>query len=177
MIRLLGQILMLLVLSAAIVWVAASGLHLSQTPVALDAPATAAVSRRPPPVIANPAPPPLATFSQSLARPLFFEGRRLPSPQPKQVKAEAPKPPPPAPPPPPPKPAPLPDKIRLLGLVMQADDRKALIEIPPQPAAWFKVGDQIAEWVITAIEENRVSFSHRGSGSAALTLYSDTTSK
>jgi 2-keto-3-deoxy-galactonokinase len=71
----------------------------------------------------------------------------------------------------------LPDKIRLLGLVMQADDRKALIEIPPQPAAWFKVGDQIAEWTVTAIEENHVLFSHRSSVSATLALYSDSTAK
>jgi hypothetical protein len=177
MIRLLAQILTLMGLAAATIWVVATGLHLMQTPVALDAPATAAAPRRTPAAIANPAPPPLATYSQSLARPLFFEGRLLPSRPPKQVKAEAPKPAPPAQPPPPPKPATLPDKIKLLGLVMQAEDRKALIEIPPQPAAWFNIGDHIAEWTITSIEENRVLFSHRSSGSATLALYSDSTSK
>lgn len=179
MIRLLSQISVLMGLAAAIAWVAASGLYLWQTPVTLDAPATAAADpRRTPPGIADPAPPPLAAFSQSLMRPLFFEGRRLPQPPKPQVKAEPPKPPsPPPPPPPPPKPAVLPDKIKLLGLVLQAGDRKALIEIPPQPAAWFKPGDQIADWKIMAIEENRVLFSHRSSGSATLALYSDTTSK
>ena len=179
MIRLLAQILMLAGLAAATVWIGASGARLWQAPVALDAPATAGAGpRRTPPAIADPATPPLNEFSQSLMRPLFFEGRRLPSPQPKQIKAEPPKPaPPPAPPPPPPKPATLPDKIRLLGLVMHAEDRQALIEVPPQPASWFKVGAQIAEWKITAIEENRVLFSHRSSGSATLALYSDSTSK
>jgi hypothetical protein len=167
----------LLGLSAAIVWVAVSGLRLSQMPVALEAPVMVAISKQPPLAIANPALPPLATFSQSLARPLFFDGRRLPSPQPKQINAEAPKPPPPSPPPPPPKPATLPDKIRLLGLVMQGGDRKALIEIPPQQAAWLKVGDQIAEWTIIAIEANHVLFSHRSSESATLALYSDSTAK
>jgi hypothetical protein len=176
MIRLLAQVLTLMALAAAIVWTAAFGLHLSQTPIALDTSATAAAAPgRTPAAIADPAQPPLATYSQSLARPLFFEGRRLPSPQPKQVKAEAPAPPPPGPPPPPPKPAMLPDKIKLLGLVMQSEDRKALIEVPPQPADWFKVGDRIAEWTISAIEENRVLLSHRGSASATLALYSDST--
>jgi hypothetical protein len=60
---------------------------------------------------------------------------------------------------------------------MHAEDRQALIEVPSQPASWFKIGDQIAEWKITAIEENRVLFSHRNSGSATLALYSDNTSK
>ena len=176
MIRLFAQVLALMALAAAIVWTSAFGLHLLQTPIALDTSATAAAAPgRTPAAIADPAQPPLATYSQSLKRPLFFEGRRLPSPQPKQVKAEAPAPPPPAPPPPPPKPAMLPDKIKLLGLVMQSEDRKALIEVPPQPADWFKVGDRIAEWTISAIEENRVLFNHRSSASATLALYSDST--
>jgi len=67
----------------------------------------------------------------------------------------------------------LPDKIKLLGVVMHAENWKALIEIPPQPAAWLKVGDQIAEWTITAIEENRVVFSHHSSKSVTLALYSE----
>jgi hypothetical protein len=37
--------------------------------------------------------------------------------------------------------------------------------------------DEIAEWMITAIEENHVLFSHRSSISATLVLYSDTTLK
>jgi hypothetical protein len=177
MIRLLAQMLTLMGLAAAIIWVAASGLHRWQTPAALDARSTAAaVPRRAPRAIADPTQPPLATFSQALTRPLFFEGRRLPSPQPKQIKAEAAKPPPPAPPPPPPpKAAVLPDRIKLLGVVLQADNRQALIEIPPQPAAWFKVGDHIAEWAVTTIEENRVLFRHQNSESATLALYSDAT--
>ena len=50
---------------------------------------------------------------------------------------------------------------------------KALIEVPPQPAAWFRVGDKIAEWTITAIEENRVVLNHRSNKTATLALYSD----
>jgi len=178
MIRLLTQMLMLIGIGATIVWVAAWGLYLWQTPIALDATTTASVPKRAPRGIADPAQPALSTFSQSLTRPLFFEGRRLPSPQPKQIKAELPKPPPPPSPPPPlPKPVVLPDKIKLLGVVRQAQDWKALIEIPPQPAAWFKVGDRIADWTITAIEENRVVFSHHSNRSATLALYPDGTSK
>jgi len=42
---------------------------------------------------------------------------------------------------------------------------------------WFKVGDEIAEWTITAIEENRVVSSHRSNKTATLALYSDGASK
>ena len=178
MIRLLTQIVTLIVIVATTAWVGALGLELWQKPIMLDTDAAAAMPTRAPRVIADPMQPALSSFSQSLARPLFFEGRRLPIPQPKEVKAEPPKPPPPpSPPPPPPKPVLLPDKIKLLGVVMHGEDRKALIETPPQLAAWFKLGDQIAEWTITAIEENRVVFSHRSSKSAALALYSDGISK
>jgi hypothetical protein len=177
MIRLLGQLMTLSVIVTTTVWMAAWGLDLQQTPIVLDVTTTAAMPARAPRMISDPAQPALSTFSQSLTRPLFFEGRRLPSPQPKQVKAEPPKLSPPPPPPPPPKPIVLPDKIKLLGVVMQADSRKALIEIPPQPPAWFKTGDQIADWTITAIAENGVVFTHRSSKSASLALYSEGPSK
>ena len=178
MIRLLAQMLTLIGIVATTAWVATWGLYFWQTPIVLDATITAAVPNQAPRAIADPAQPALSKFSQTLTRPLFFEGRRLPSPQPKQIKAELPKPPPaPSPPPPPPKPVVLPDKIKLLGVVMQAQDWKALIEVPPQPAAWLKVGDRIAEWTITAIEENRVVFSHHSSKTATLALYSDSASK
>lgn len=177
MIRLMAQLLTLIAIIATIVWVAALGLKLWQAPIALDADTTAVILARAPGVIADPLQPALSSFSQSLARPLFFEGRRLPTSQPKEVKSEPPKPPPLSPPPPPPKPVVLPDKIKLLGVVMQTEDRKALVEIPPQPATWFKVGDRISEWTITAIEENRVVLSHHSSKSATLALYSDSPSK
>jgi hypothetical protein len=178
MIRLLTQILTLIGIVATIVWVAAWGLHFWHTPIELDATTTAAAPKRAPRGIADPLQPALSTFSQSLTRPLFFEGRRLPSPKPKQIKADLPKPlPQQSPPPLPQKPVVLPDKIKLLGVVMQAQDWKALIEIPPQPAAWLKVGDKVAEWTITAIEKNRVVFSHHSNRSATLALYSDGISK
>jgi len=179
MIRLLTQMVTLILIVATIGWVGALGLELWQTPIVLDADAGAVVPTHAPRAIVDPAQPALSSFSQSLARALFFEGRRLPTPQPKEVKAEPPRPPPPppSPPPPPPKPAVLPDKIKLLGVVMQGEDRKALIEIPPQPAAWFKLRDHVAEWTITAIEENRVVFRHQSSKSATLALYSDGTSR
>lgn len=179
MIRLATQMLTLIGIVAAIAWVAARGLDLLHTPIIVDAETTAAVPTRAPRVIAELQQPALSTFSQSLARPLFFEGRRLPSPPPKEIKVEPPKPLPlpPPPPPPPPKPVVLPDKIKLLGVVIRAEDWKALIEIPPQSAAWFKVGDRIAEWTITAIEENRVVLIHLSNKTVTLALYSDGTSK
>lgn len=176
MIRLLVQILTLAGLSVAAVGLALLGSRFYQTPIALDAPATTpAPERRAPPPSAIPAAPALATFSQSLTRPLFFEGRRLPTPPPKQVKVEAPKPPPP--PPPPPKPAVLPDKIKLLGVVLKAGDRQALIEVPPQPATWFSAGDRIAEWTISTIEGNQIVLSHPSNHPATLVLYSDASGK
>jgi len=177
MIRLAAQMLTLIGIVATIVWVAGWGFDHWQTPIMLEADTTAAIPTRAPRVIVDLEQPALSTFSQSLTRPLFFEGRRLPSPPPKEIKAEPPKPTPPPPPAPPPKPVVLPDKIKLLGVVMQAAAWKALIEVPPQPAAWFNVGDKIAEWTITRIEENRVVLSHQSNKTATLALYSDGASK
>src|SRR5262249_37314599 len=80
MIRLAAQMLMLIAIVAAIGWVAAWGLDLWRIPIELDADTTAAVPTRASRVIADLEQPALSTFSQSLARPLFFEGRRFPSP-------------------------------------------------------------------------------------------------
>jgi hypothetical protein len=177
MIRLLAQILALLGIVIGIGWVTLTGLRLWQTPFLLEAPTTTAIPARSLRAIDDPVHPALSEFSQTLARPLFFESRRLPLPQPKQIKLEPPKPPPPPPPPPPPKPVVLPDKIKLLGVLMQSDTASALIETPPQPAAWHKIGDRIADWTITAIEENRVVLRHDSARSATLPLYSESQSK
>jgi hypothetical protein len=178
MIQLLAQILALIGIVIGIGWAALTGLRLWQTPIVLEAPATAAAPARPLQEIPDPVPPALSEFSQSLARPVFFESRRLPLPQSKQIKLEPPKPPtPPPPPPPPPKPVVLPDKIKLLGVLMQSKTASALIETPPQAAAWHKIGDRIADWTITAIEENRVVLRHDSARSATLPLYSEGQSK
>jgi hypothetical protein len=174
MIRLLTQTLTFLALLAGVVTAAAWSLHLGLTPIVIDpAPAETAVKRSPRGIADLPLPS-MAEFSQTLMHPLFFEGRRFPSPQPKEIQAHAPKPPPapPPPPPPPPKPVTLPDKIRLLGVFLQSEEWRALIELPPQPAQWFKVGDGIGAWTIAKIEENHVVLSH-SVRSATLPLYSD----
>jgi Tfp pilus assembly protein PilP len=177
MIRLLAQLLALLVIVFGIGWATLTTLRLWQTPVALGAPTTTATPARSLQEIPDPAHPALAEFSQILARPLFFESRRLPVPQPKQIKLEPPKPSPPPPPPPPPKPVALPDKIKLLGVLMQSQTASALIETPPQAAAWHKIGDRIADWTITAIDDNRVVLRHDSARSATLPLYSESQSK
>jgi hypothetical protein len=177
MIRLLAQILAFIGIVIGIGWATLTGLRLWQTPIVLDAPATTAAPVRPLQEISDPVHPALSEFSQSLARPLFFESRRLPLPQSKQIKLEPPKPPPPPPPPPPAKPVVLPDKIKLLGIFMQSKTASALIETPPQPAVWHKIGDRIADWTITAIEENRVVLRHDSARSATLPLYSESPSK
>jgi hypothetical protein len=171
MIRLLVQFLVLMGIAFGIVWATMAGVRLWRTPILLEATPTPAAPVRPPQEIADPTLPALSEFSQSLARPLFFESRRLPIPQPKQIKAEPPKPLPPPPPPPPSKPVALPDKIKLLGVFMQSENASALVETPPQPAAWLKVGDRIADWTISAIEENRIVLRHDSARSATLPLY------
>jgi hypothetical protein len=177
MIRLLAQILALLVIVFGIGWATLTTLRLWQTPIALEAATTTATPVRSLQEIADPVRTALSEFSQTLARPLFFESRRFPVPQPKQIKLEPPKPSPPPPPPPPPKPVALPDKIKLLGVLLQSETAGALIETPPQAAAWHKIGDRIADWTITAIEENRVVFRHDSARSATLPLYSESQAK
>src|SRR5262245_40456321 len=176
MIRLLAQILALLGLIIGIGGATLTALRLWQTPIALEAPTTTATRLPSLQEIPDPAHPALSEFSQSLVRPLFFESRRLPVPQPKQIKLEPPKPSPP-PPLPPPKPVALPDKIKLLGVLLQSETASALIETPPQPAAWHNIGDRIADWTITAIGENRVVLRHDSARSATLPLYSEGQSK
>jgi hypothetical protein len=60
---------------------------------------------------------------------------------------------------------------------MQSENASALVETPPQPATWLKVGDRIADWTITAIEENRIVLSHDSTRSATLPLYSESQAK
>ena len=174
MIRLLIQTMTLLALSAGVVTAAAWSLHLWLTPIVIDPVPTETSLQRAPPSFADLPPVSMAEFSQTLVQPLFFEGRRFPSPQPKEIQAQAPKPPPapPQPPPPPPKPVTLPEKIRLLGVFLQSEEWKALIELPPQSAQWFKVGDKVGAWTIARIEENHVVLNH-SVRSATLPLYSD----
>jgi len=176
MIRLLVQMLVLIGTIAATVGMAGWGLHLWRTPISLEGSMTAPPPKRVAREIPDPENPALAAFSQSMTRPLFFEGRRLPTLEPKQVKTEPPKPAPPPPPPPPPKPVALPDKIKLLGVVILSAERQALVDTPPQPARWFKVGDKIGEWTIARIEENSIVLNH-SARSATLPLYSDAASK
>jgi hypothetical protein len=177
MIRLLAQTLTVLALMAGVVAAFTWGLYVSTTPIVIDALPTKAAPKPVRQEIGALAQVPISEFSQTLVRPLFFEGRRFPVPQPKEVKPEPQK----AlaassPPPPPPKPVTLPSKIKLLGVVQQSEDWQALIEIPPQAPQWFKVGDMISEWTIARIENNEVVLTH-SARSATLPLYSDGASK
>jgi hypothetical protein len=174
MIRVLIQALALLALSTGALAVAAWTLHLWLTLIVIDPAPTETTVKQGPRDFADLPPVSIAEFSQTIVRPLFFEGRRLPSPQPKEIKAQAPKtaPAPATPPSPPPKPVALPDKIRLLGVFLQSEDGKALIELPPEPAQWLKVGDKVGAWTIARIEENQVVLQH-SVRSATLPLYSD----
>jgi hypothetical protein len=175
MIRLLAQTLMLFALMAGVVAVFAWGLYVWSTPIVVDALPTRAASKPVRHEIGDLAQVSISEFSETLVRPLFFEGRQFPVPQPKEVKAESQKPLA-APPPPPPKPVTLPSKIKLLGVVLQSGDWQVLIEIPPQPPQWFKVGDKVSEWTIARIENNAVVLTH-SARSATLPLYSDGASK
>ncbi|HWE18411.1 MAG TPA: hypothetical protein VG758_14705 [Hyphomicrobiaceae bacterium] len=177
MIRLLAQTLTVLALMAGVVAAFAWGLYVWTTPIVIDASPTKVAPKPVRHEIGELAQIPISEFSQTLVRPLFFEGRRFPVPQPKEAKREPQKAlAAPSPPPPPPKPVTLPSKIKLLGVVQLSEDWQALIEIPPQAPQWFKVGDMISEWTIARVENNEVLLTH-SARSATLPLYSDGASK
>jgi hypothetical protein len=177
MIRLLAQTLTVLALMAGVVAAFTWGLYVSTTPIVIDASPTKVAPKPVRHEIGELAQVPISEFSQTLVRPLFFEGRRFPVPQPKEAKREPQKAlAAPSPPPPPPKPVTLPSMTRLLGVVQQSEGWQALIETPPRPPQWFKIGDKVGEWTIARIENNEVVLTH-SARSATLTLYSDGASK
>jgi hypothetical protein len=93
---------------------------------------------------------PLVALTQTLARPLFFETRRLPSvaeaaPKPIAVPAKR-------------TPAPT-SQFRLLGIVQHGDTKRALIEGPSVLLDWYSEGAKLQDWTLTRIESASVLLS------------------
>jgi hypothetical protein len=105
----------------------------------------------------------LSAFAETVARPLFFEGRKYP------VRAVA------AMSPVAPKVVAKPqvygvDGLRLLGIVSGSGSPRALIEAPPQAASWRMAGDTVQAWTIDTINGNSVRLIRDGQ-TAMLLLY------
>lgn len=111
-------------------------------------------------------PPPSTAFAQTLARPVFFEGRRFPQPEGSadKVATAIVAQPPPAPPP-------STEKLKLRGVLLEADLPKALIENSSGGIESLSVGQLIEQWSIIKIEPSRVQLRSRGRTSV-LDLYS-----
>lgn len=101
--------------------------------------------------------PMLDAYKQTLARPAFVDGRRPP-------EAGLP-PPPPAPPPAqlsPPRPATSLERWRLLGVHIDGDSRRALIQPPDKAATWLELGKSIGEWTLTVVSSDVVELTTQG---------------
>ena len=103
---------------------------------------------------------PLDRLSATRERPLFSPGRRLPAPPPAPIVAASPPPPPPPPP-----------KVILFGIVMDADDARAVVGVGTAAKTLrVRVGDDIGGWKVTQIEERQLVLS-LDDRSATFTLF------
>lgn len=170
MIRLSTQIVALIVLGAAaarLIMVAAGLISAPAMPGQLPAlsptlslaPTTATPHQRQP-LLRRPAVP---STGQALSRPIFFKNRKFPSKaiKPKRtvtpVVVTAP-------------PAVSTDTFKLLGLVIDATGKRALIKTQALPQSWYKEGMRIENWTIMRIGKNDVQLSLNGND-AVLKLY------
>jgi hypothetical protein len=86
----------------------------------------------------------LDRLSATRERPLFSPSRRAPAP---------PAPPPPRPPPPPPEPP----NVTLVGIVMDAEEARAIVQSgPTNEVRRVRVGDEIGGWKVAQIESRRL---------------------
>jgi hypothetical protein len=86
----------------------------------------------------------LDRLSATRERPLFSPSRRAPAP---------PAPPPPRPPPPPPEPP----NVTLVGIVMNAEEARAIVQSGPKnEVRRVRVGDDIGGWKVAQIENRRL---------------------
>lgn len=91
----------------------------------------------------------LQAFSETAARPVFFEGRRYPAVakpvEPAPVAA---------------RPAPATtvsaEGIKLLGVMLAGGTARALISVQAAPASWVAEGEKVQMWTVQAIRRNSV---------------------
>ena len=101
---------------------------------------------------------PLDRLSATRERPLFSPSRRPPAPPHAPIIAAAPPPPPP--------------KLILFGIVMDADDARAVVGVgTAEKTRRVRIGDDIGGWKVTQIEERQLVLS-LDDRSATFTLFS-----
>ena len=111
---------------------------------------------------------PLQAFPETTARPVFFEGRRTPTPM---AKA-----PPPVVVPPVVKAAPAldtrpgADGFRLHGITIAGGQPRALLEASPDGAVWVGVGDRLRSWTVAGIQTDSIRLERDGQR-AIISLY------
>ena len=85
---------------------------------------------------------PLDRLSATRERPLFSPSRRPPAPPPAPVVSPSPAPPPPPPP-----------NVTLVGIVMDAEEARAIVQAGPQnEIRRVRIGDDIGGWKVAHIE-------------------------
>jgi general secretion pathway protein N len=109
----------------------------------------------------------LDRMSASRDRPLFATSRRPPPPPPPPVTIAA------APPPPPP----LPPNVSLIGIVVEADEARAVVRVPPKnDVIRVHIGEAIGGWRVTQIEGRKLVLSLNDQ-SVTFTLFNRPTAK
>lgn len=115
---------------------------------------------------------PLSAYQETLQRPIFFEGRRLPTkakPAPRPpINRAAVKPAPPARPKPRPR-TPL-SQLKLQGILVMDGQQRALMDTPDTKNVWYSAGDKVAGWTIDHIAADSITLS-QGSHNGQLFLY------
>jgi hypothetical protein len=108
----------------------------------------------------------LDRMSAGRDRPLFATSRRPPPPPPAPVTIAA------APPPPP-----LPPTVSLVGIVVEADEARAVVRVPPRnDVIRVRLGDAIGGWRVTQIEGRKLVLSLNDQ-SVTFTLFNRPTAK
>jgi hypothetical protein len=89
---------------------------------------------------------PLDRLSATRERPLFSPSRRAPAPPPAPIIG----------PPPPPPPPPEPPNVTLVGIVMEAEEARAIVRSGPNEVRRVRIGDDIGGWKVAQIEGRRL---------------------
>lgn len=113
-------------------------------------------------------PRPLSDYTETVTRPVFFEGRTYPAP------VKPPEPPKPVAAPPRPPVRITADGLKLRGVIISGSTARALIAVGDAPAAWLTVGQSVQAWTIQAIRQTSVRLTgNNGTQFATLSLYEE----
>jgi hypothetical protein len=113
---------------------------------------------------------PISDFPETLARPVFYEGRQFPKAAPRPEPAQ----PEPmqnvAPPAEPVAAGPGAEQLRLLGVRIVGDKKNALLAVAEGEARWYAETESVNDWLVQAVHANEVVLS-RGVEKVILSLY------